>query len=107
MIRVANMLFEADVEYSGESVEVTIPRDANLTDAQIEAIKSADTLERLDVNYGEIVGVNVSYHLIEWKKVERVRGGTKFVWQTYSVSDMEELTQAVLELATIIGGNNG
>ena len=107
MIRIANMLFEAEPEYRGESVEVTIPREANLTDAQSEAIKNADTLERMDMNYGEVVGVSASYHLIEWKKVEKVRGGTKFVWQTYSVSDMEDLTQAVLELAAIIGGDNG
>ena len=80
----------------------------------MEAIKNAETLERLNMNYGEEIGVLATYHLIEWKKVEKVRYGIKFAWQTYSATDMEQLKQdnedltaALLELAAIVGGGNG
>lgn len=114
MVRIADMRFDADVEYNGETVAVTIPKEKHLTDEQIAAIKNATTLERLDMNYGEEIGVIATYNLIGWKKVEVVRFGTRFVWQTYSLTDMEklrqeneDLTAALLELAAIVGGGNG
>ena len=111
MIRIADMLFEADVDLINETIEVTIPKDYSLTDAQIESLKDAKTLERLEMEYGKEIGVMVTYNLIEWRKVEKVRQGMRFAWQTYRSTDIEQirqdnedLTQALLELAEIIGG---
>lgn len=113
MIRIANMVFDTDAEISGESVETTIPTSAGLTEEQIEAIKNAKLLERLNVNYGDVTGILAAYNLIEWRKVEKVRDGTRFAWQTYRTTDIEQLKQdnedltaAVLELAALIGGGN-
>lgn len=111
MLRIAGMLFDTDAEVVNEVVEVTIPKDYVLTDEQVEALKNAKTLERLEMNYGKETGVLATYNLIDWKKVEKSKYGMKFAWQTYSSTDIaqirqdnEDITQAVLELAAIIGG---
>lgn len=112
MIRIAEMCFDTDVELIGESISATIPRKYDLTNEQIEALKNAKIIERLDMNYGQEVGVLGTYNLVDWQKIEKTINGMRFTWQTYSITDInqlrqdnEDLTQAVLELAEIIGGS--
>lgn len=114
MVRIAGMTFDTDIEINGETVEATIPNEYDLSDEQVETLKNAKKLERLDMNYGKEVGVLASYNLVDWRKVEKERYGMRFGWQTYRTTDVdqlkqdnEDLTQALLELAEIVGGDNG
>lgn len=112
MVRISDMCFDTDAEINGETIEVTIPKEYELENEQIESLKNAKTLERLSMNYGKETGILAVYNLIEWRKVEKVRYGIRLAWQTYRTTDIEQikqdnedLTQAVLELAQIVGGD--
>jgi len=109
MVRIAGMLFEANLDCYGEYIDLTIQDE--LTEEQIQAIKNATILERVIMEYGQETNIVTVYNLLGWKKVEKVRYGMQFTFQTYHLTDVdqlkqdnEDLTQAVLELAAIIGG---
>lgn len=118
MIRIAGKTFDCPINYfAGEQnadIEITLPTDVKLTDDEILSLKNATLLEELEVNYGEVKGVLGSYNLVGWKAVENTWNGIRFRWQTYRTTDLEalkqeneDLTQALLELAEIVGGGNG
>ena len=86
----------------------------------VEEILDADSIGVLD-NNGVLVG---DYALIKWRRIELVDGGVQILWQTYVVGEVntlkeriaalesdnsslrqenEDLTDALLELAEIVG----
>lgn len=118
MVRIAGKTFDCPINYSAgpqnADIEIIIPSSAKLSDDDIVAIKNADKLEELDYAYGKIGGVIGVYSLLGWQAVEMLYNGIRFRWQTYRTTDInqikqdnEDLTQALLELAQIVGGDNG
>ena len=87
--------------------------DYEMSDEELLSLRSAALLEELEVNYGKVGGVIATYNLVGWKAIEN-RNGLRVRWQTYRTTDLEalkqeneDLTQALLELAEIVGGGNG
>ena len=123
MVRIANRLLDCIVNYSagedGADIEIRVKEE--LTDEDILAIRDAEFLEEMEVNYGEVKDVIGKYVLVGWKSIIKGWDGLRFCWQTYRTTDLDEmkkqlekatqdnedLTQALLELAEIVGGNNG
>jgi len=112
MVRVGGIEFSDNFTYQVGIADATVVLDCGfqLTDEQILALKSADLLEAFDYNYGEEHAV-ATFALCGWKSIENTGRGQKITWQTYRLADIaelrqdnEDLTQAVLELAAIIGG---
>lgn len=123
MVRIANRLLDCIVNYSagegGADIEIRVKE--GLTDEDILAIRDAEFLEEMEVNYGEVKDVIGKYVLVGWKSIIKGWDGLRFCWQTYRTTDLDEmkkqlekatqdnedLTQALLELAEIVGGSNG
>ena len=118
MIRIAGITLDCNVRYragdSGAEAEINVPSRITLTDEQIIAIKNAEIIEEIDNKYGKAGDVIGTYSLVGWRSVEKTDDGIWFTWQTYRTTDLEQLrqenedlTQALLELAEIVGGSNG
>ena len=121
MVRIGNITFDCTANYSNADVEIIIPISHEITDEELLTLKNSTLLEEVEVNYGEETGTIATYALCGWKSMERVYGGTRIRWQTYRTTDIEplkeqlklaqqdneDLTQALLELAEIVGGSNG
>ena len=111
MYRIADLLLDGsiavDVEGNTPHIDFTVPLSRELTDEEIVAIKNASLIEEVETNYGEVGNVVSSYNISGWISVRKGWNGTCFTWNTCRLSDLEDLTQAVLELAEIVGGNNG
>ena len=82
-----------------------------LTDAEITVVLNAKEIAEVDNGTGETLSV---YSLIKWRGMEKRGEDLAVLWQTYIHDDVEslktdneDLTQAVLELAAIVGGGNG
>lgn len=117
MVRIAGRTLPGYVTYlSGvqdADIELLVPYEAGLTSDDIAAIQSAETLEEFALNHGEVGETIGVYHLYTWQSVGKNAGGYRFRWQTYRTTDInqlkqdnEDLTQAVLELAQIVGGDS-
>ena len=114
MIRIANHTFDAYLNQTNGEIEVLIPNGTSVSDEQLVDIKNSKLLEELVSNFGsepELIG---TYSLVDWMAVERRPNGLIIRWQTYRTTDIdqlkqdnEDLTAALLELAEIVGGNNG
>ena len=115
MVRIAGFEFETNVDYQPHVEDATVEMrvTGSFTDEDLNSLKNASLLEAVtSVNKQEtVVG---SYRLVAWKSVEKTHDGYRFVWQTYRMTDLEalkqkneDLTQALLELAEIVGGGNG
>ena len=116
MVKIAGMLIDTIISYTNADLEIIVPNGATMSDENINLIKNADSVEELDVNFGEVKGTRGVYVLLGWRSVERLGKDIRFRWQTYRTTDLdalrqenEDLTQALLELAEIVGGteNNG
>ncbi len=116
MVRIAGLEIEASVVYNAgpSNADIEIKITGGVDDETLNLLKNATELEDLEVDYGEIKGVRGTYQLFGWRKIENVRDGLRISWQTYRTTDIEQikqdnedLTQAVLELAQIVGGDNG
>ena len=118
MVRIAGRTYDCPINYNAgpesADIEIVVPKSASLSDEDVAAIKNATEMEEVDYNFGSEVGVIGTYALVGWKLVENLYNGTRFRWQTYRTTDIEkikqdneDLTQALLELAEIVGGNNG
>lgn len=118
MIRIAGYTIDSNVNYrageSGADIEIMVPFNTALTDEDITALKNATLIEELRNSYGTVGDVISEYVLVGWKAIERTPKGIFFRWQTYRTTDLdalrqenEELTEAILELAQIVGGGNG
>jgi len=116
MIRIAGLIFNSVPNYhagdSGADIEVKI--FGGVDEETLLLLKNATMLEDLTVEYGEVKEVRGTYQLFGWRKIENVRDGLTISWQTYRTTDIEslrqeneDLTQALLELAEIVGGGNG
>lgn len=117
-VRIANRILECEANYhAGEQnadVEITISPQVTLTDEDIFAIKDAKVLEEITYDgYNKPVVCGI-YNLVGWKYIKTTRFGVCFGWQTYRTTDLdvlkeenETLTEAILELAQIVGGGNG
>ena len=123
MIRIAGFEYMGQVRFhtgpSFTDIETFIPDRYSLTDNLFRELMNADMLETLAINpetkREEVVG---RYNLITWRAAERIAGGIKMSWQTYKETDLldlkerldeaetenSDLTDAVIELAAIIGG---
>ena len=117
-IRINGLVLDGDVNRragaDSSDIELTVYEGENLSDENIITIKNATLIEELVRNYDDDYKVSASYNLLQWKSVNRTRFGTTFCWQTYKITDInqvkqdtEDLTQALLELAEIVGGKNG
>ena len=76
---------------------------------EINDVLSATELFEIADDTKETLSV---YSLIKWRSMERIGNNLKILWQTYVLNevesirqDNEDLTQAVLELAQIVGGD--
>ena len=118
MIQICGKLFDCypNTHAGNENadIEIKIPLSYGLTDADIDEIKNATQLDELQMHHGTVGGVIWTYSLIKWKVVANELDGIRFKWQTYRDTDVsqlrqdnEDLTQALLELAEIVGGGNG
>lgn len=118
MVRIGDLILDCVASYSANDsiafVEIVVPATHEITNDELLAIKDAQLLEELNVEYGEITGVKAVYALYGWQGFEKIWGGTRIRWQTYRTTDIEQikqdnedLTQALLELAQIVGGDNG
>ncbi len=116
MVRIANMIIPGYISYivgdENADIELIIPDSVGLSQEQMQSVMTADTLEDIAENNGEAGDVIGVYHLLIWRSVTRIMGGYRFRWQTYRSTDIsqikadnEDLTQALLELAEIVGGN--
>lgn len=117
MIQICGKLFDCypNTQAGNENadIEIKIPLSYGLTDADIDEIKNATELKEIQMNHGTAGDVIGTYALIKWKVVANEPNGIRFKWQTYRDTDVaqirqdnEDLTQAVLELAAIIGGGD-
>lgn len=111
MVRIAGKTIDTFATYSNADIEIIVPNGADMSDTEVLEIRDADLIEEISVNFGKVGGVVASYVLLGWKSVERLGRDMRFRWQTYRSTDLdqlkqdnEDLTQAVLELAAIIGG---
>lgn len=112
MVRVGGYEFNENFTYQVGYADATITLDCRfqLTDEQILALKEAKLLEAFGYNFGEERPV-ASFALVGWKAIENTSAGQRITWQTYKLADIadlkqdnEDLTQALLELAEIVGG---
>lgn len=115
MVRINDKLINGSVMMtdcgSYAAVELSVPSTVTLTDEEMLEIRDASLIEEIAVDYGEPGEAIASYNLVGWISVSKVWDGIHFMWQTYRSTDInqikqdnEDLTQAVLELAAIIGG---
>lgn len=121
--RIAEMEFTGPVDYNaGEThADIGFVVPANLTEAERNTLLHAELLEVMNGN--EVMG---RYKLVDWRSIEKVSNGYLIVWQTVHITELEELaeqvaelqeeneqlrqdnedlTDGLLELAEIIGGN--
>jgi hypothetical protein len=118
MIQIGGLTLDCFATYtaneSGANVEVFVPNEINLSDDDIVAMKNATSIEQIEKNFGVVGNVVAEYSLVCWQSVVKRPTGIWFTWQTYRTTDIEQikqdnedLTQALLELAQIVGGDNG
>ena len=119
MIRIAGITINGNVNYiQGEhyaEVVLRIVDASSITEEELSAIKNATELEEYVVAYGVEGDTGSQYALLGWRRVEKTWDGALVIaWQTYRATDIEtlrqdneDLTQALLELAEIVGGGNG
>ena len=117
MVRIDGKTYDCSPNYhageSGADIEIAFPLGYEMSDEELLSLRSAALLEELEVDYGKVGGVIATYNLVGWKAIEN-RNGLRVRWQTYRTTDLEalkqeneDLTQALLELAEIVGGGNG
>ena len=109
MFRIRDTLYNGTVSlHSGEyGAYVEALFDEPPADEDLAGLKNAKELEDLEMNYGEVSGVRGVYALCGWKSIENTRNGVRICWQTYNSTDIENIKDAIFELAAIIGGGNG
>jgi hypothetical protein len=112
MVRIAGKMIDTFATYSDADIEIIVPNGADMSDEEVLEIRNADLVEEISDDFGKIGGVIASYVLLGWKSVERLGRDMRFRWQTYRSTDLdqmkkdnEDITQAILELAAIIGGD--
>lgn len=121
LIRICGKDYEGRVFYNANvQGDVSAIFYGELDKEDVEEILDADSIGVLD-NNGVLVG---DYALIKWRRIELVDGGVQILWQTYVVGEVntlkeriaalesdnsslrqenEDLTDALLELAEIVG----
>ena len=113
MVEIAGRKIDTVVDLRDEEVSVFAP-GLTLTEDDILEIRNAKEIREYATTAAGDENLTKMYNLIVWKSVENVGGSIRFRWQTYRTTDInqlkqdnEDLTQAVLELAQIVGGDNG
>ena len=116
MIRVAGLTLDGYIRYvQGEKyaeLELRISRDRSMTDEEIASVKNAEQLEEFILEYGQEGDTIGTYNLYGWRRIVKDWDGSTIIsWQTNRTTDIEQLrqdnedlTQAILELAEIVGG---
>ena len=115
MVRIAEREYRTNAIYQANVGDATVSLEIYdaVSDEDMVALKNATLLEAFtDIGGAEtLVG---SYALVAWKSFEKTMRGYRFVWQTYQATEIdalrqenEDLTAALLELAAIVGGDNG
>ena len=114
MIEIAGFRFDTFVSYSpsdtGVDIVIAIDESA-LDDEKIRAILDAKTIKEIAADLDGNESVITIYNLVAWRSIERSGRNLVFRWQTYSTTELEQLrqdnedlTEALLELAAIVGG---
>ena len=123
MIRIAGFDIDSGINYNPDGqyaeIELVIPASANLADEDIMKIRDATLLEEVFIEYGETETYVGSYALFGWRRMQREWDGSmNIAWQTGRMTEIDslrdelakakqenkELTDALLELANIVGG---
>lgn len=111
MIRINGNTYEGQVVYNANyRGDVSATFIGGLEDSEIFPILSATEISVIKDDTQETLAV---YSLVKWRAMEKVENNLVITWQTYVINELdsikqdnEDLTQAVLELAEIVGGSN-
>ena len=112
MIRINGKNYQGIVIYNANyKGDVAATFYGGIPDEDIQGAIAAKEIASVSDDTGETLGI---FALLGWRMMEKVENGLKITWQTYILNetetlkqDNEDLTQALLELADIVGGGNG
>jgi hypothetical protein len=114
MFKIDGTTFDGYLNYRAGSscADIEAKIIGGVDDETLGRLKDATLLEDLLVEYGEVKKVRGTYQLFGWRRIENAEDGLIISWQTYRTTDIEQmkrdnedLTQAILELAAIVGGD--
>ena len=112
MIRIGTYEFDNTARYQIDYANATIMVEilGDIPDEEFNDLKRA-TLMQAYTSIDKVETLIAEYNLVSWKSVEKTGRGYRFVWYTYKPADIEslrqdneDLTEALLELAAIVGG---
>ena len=112
MIVINGKSYQGSVIYCANSRgDLSATFAGGLSDAEITDVLNAKEIREVNDFTQETIAI---YALVHWRGMERNGNDLTVLWQTYVHDDVEslktdseDLTQAVLELAAIVGGGNG
>lgn len=112
MILINGKKYKGNVIYCANARgDVSATFTGGLSDEDISNVLNANEIRELSNDTGETLSI---YSLVKWRGMEKSGNDLAVLWQTYIHDDIEQikqdnedLTQAVLELAQIVGGDNG
>ena len=110
MIVINGNRYQGSVVYCANSRgDLSATFTGGLSDEEITAVLNATEIREVNDFTQETIAI---YALVHWRGMERNGNDLTVLWQTYVHDDVEnlktdneDLTQAVLELAAIIGGD--
>lgn len=89
MYRIAEMNFEGALRFEPDRIYATLP--AELTDAQIAALKAAKVVEILD-DGDQVIA---SYDLVNWAAIENTGEAISMSWFRYNMQKLDVIEQTV------------
>ena len=109
MILINGKKYKGNVIYCANTRgDVSATFTGGLSDEDISNVLNAKEIAELANDTGETLSI---YSLVKWRGMEKSGNNLVVLWQTYIHDDIEQikqdnedLTQAVLELAQIVGG---
>lgn len=112
MIKINGKTYRGNIVYCANSRgDLSATFTGGLIDEDITSVLNATEITEIANDTGETLGV---YSLVKWRGMEKSGMDLVVLWQTYVLDDInqvkqdnEDLTQALLELAEIVGGGNG
>lgn len=110
MIVINGKFYQGSVVYCANTRgDLSATFTGGLSDAEITAVLNATEIREVNDFTQETIAI---YALVHWRGMEKRGNDLTILWQTFIHDDVEalktdseDLTQAVLELAAIIGGD--